>query len=184
MKTPTFLYITIPIVVILMLFVPCIILSQETVDKQGTIEDKNPIQTQNTDETQDIKSQLDELKTTLYCYCGCDRMTYEICHCATAELVKSEFRNALESGKTVDEIRTAYLELHGPQYSAVMPVEGINILAYTMPAIILLAIGGVAFVTLRKSRKNIPVRTQMENQVSDELQKRVESELAQYKEQK
>ncbi len=131
--------------------------------------------------SEDIEAKLYELKITLYCYCGCDRMTYEICHCGTAEFVKKEFRKALLEGKTVEEIRTAYLEEHGPQFSAVMKAEGINLLAYLMPAVILIAIGGVIFIVRHQSRGNEVPSTQPDQQISDELQQQVESELEKYK---
>ena len=135
--------------------------------------------------SEEFESQMYELKTTLYCYCGCDRMTYEICHCVTAEFVKGEFRKALNAGQTVAEIRAEYLEEHGPQYSAVMHAEGINLLAYIMPAVILFLIGGVAVVVLQNSRRDkvITTSTPPETQISEEMQRKLEAELERYKDQ-
>lgn len=135
-----------------------------------------------TSESQDIETQLDALKTTLYCPCGCDRMTFEICHCQTAEQFKKDFRKALTEGETVEDIRTVYLQTYGPQYSAVMKAVGWNILAYTMPVVILLAIGGVIYLVRRQSPYNRKtVSTPPDAQISDALQKKIESELDQYK---
>ena len=136
-----------------------------------------------TSNSEEIESQMYELKTTLYCFCGCERMTYEICHCGTAIQVKQEFRDALLKGKTVEEIRTDYIEKHGPKFLAIMPAEGINLLAYLMPVVILIAIGGVIFVVRHHSRGNKIPSAQPELQVSEELQQQVESELEKYKEQ-
>ena len=135
----------------------------------------------NSPESQDVETQLEQLKKILYCPCGCDRMTFEICHCMTAEKFKKEFRKALTDGQTVEEISTAYLETYGPQFSAVMKVEGINILAFTMPVVILLAIGGVIFIVRRQSREDKPFPPQDNKQLSDELQQKIESELKQFK---
>ena len=130
-------------------------------------------------------SKLDALLTTVYCYCGCTRETIEVCTCGTALGIEASFRDALTQGKTVEEIRTAYLEEHGPQYYAVMPVEGINLLAYAMPVVILVLIGGVAFVALRRLMQQTVVtqdaRGRSEPQVSDETVKQVEAELERYK---
>lgn len=159
-------------------------LNSETVESQNGIdvesEDSETVESQN---SEDYESQMYELKTALYCYCGCDRMTYEICHCVTAEFMKKEFRKALNEGQTVEEIRAAYLEEHGPQYSAVMHAKGINLLAYIMPAVILFLIGGVAVVVLQNSRRDKVMTTPPETQISEEMQRQLESELEKYKDQ-
>ena len=109
-------------------------------------------------------------------------MTFEICHCQTAEQFKKKFRTALMDGQTVEEITAAYLDKYGPQFSAVMKVEGINILAFSMPVVILLVIGGVIYTVRRQSSreyKHFPL--QDNRQLSAELQQKIESELEQFK---
>ena len=131
-------------------------------------------------------SKLEELITTVYCYCGCERETIKVCMCDTAGMIENDFRNRLLAGQTVEEIRTNYLETFGPQFYAVMPVEGINLLAYIMPAVILVLIGGVAFAVLRKSRHQTVASDGLEGpnqQVSDTTVKQVEAELERYKRQ-
>ena len=132
-----------------------------------------------------VKSDLNELLTTVYCYCGCVRETIEVCTCATAMNIENNFRDRLLAGETVEQIRTDYLDTYGPQYYAVMPVEGINLLAYAMPVVILVFIGGIVFVVLRRSMRTksatADVREASTSQVSDETVKRVEAELEKYK---
>ena len=134
-----------------------------------------------------VKSDLDELLTTVYCYCGCTRETIEVCTCGTAMDIEQNFRDRLLAGETVEQIRTDYLDTHGPQYYAAMPVEGINLLAYAMPVIILALIGGVVFVMLRRSTRSMQRAVpeggngESERQVSDETVKQVEAELERYK---
>ena len=134
-----------------------------------------------------FESDLKELLTTVYCYCGCTRETIEICRCGTAGMVEKNFRDRLLAGETVEQIRTDYLDTYGPQYYAVMPVEGINILAYAMPVIILVLIGGVVFVVLRRSTSSgqqaVPEggNGEPEHSVSDETVKQVEAELERFK---
>lgn len=134
-----------------------------------------------------VKSDLDELLTTVYCYCGCTRETIEVCTCDTAMNIENDFRERLLAGETVEQIRTDYLDTHGPQYYAVMPVEGINLLAYAMPVIILVFIGGIVFVMLRRSTRSMQRAVpkdgngELERQVSDETVKQVEAELERYK---
>ena len=134
-----------------------------------------------------VKSDLDELLTTVYCYCGCTRETIEVCTCDTAMNIENDFRDRLLAGETVEQIRTDYLDTYGPQYYAVMPVAGINLLAYAMPVIILALIGGVVFVVIRKSTRSMQRAVPEsgnevpERQVSDETVKQVEAELEKYK---
>lgn len=145
-------------------------------------------ESQNTESAQ-FESQLNELLTTVYCYCGCERETIEVCVCVTAERIEDNFRNQLLAGQTVEQIRTNYLDTYGPQFYAIMPAEGINLIAYIMPAVILVLIGGVAFVVLRKSKQQ-PLasttdrREESNQQVSDTTLKQVEAELERYKEKK
>ena len=131
-----------------------------------------------------VASDLEELLTTVYCYCGCTRETIEVCTCGTAMNIESNFRDRLLAGETVEQIRTDYLDTYGPQYYAVMPVKGINILAYVVPVIIILLVGGVAFVVLRKSVQSVATSDGhgvSELQVSDEAVEKVEAELERYK---
>lgn len=133
-----------------------------------------------------IASKLEELLTTVYCYCGCTRETIKVCVCETAAMIEKDFRNRLLAGQTVEQIRTNYLDTFGPQYYAVMPAEGINLLAYIMPAVILVLIGGVAFFALRRFKQQ-PVTSDVSEgpnqQVADTTVKQVEAELERYKRQ-
>ena len=133
-----------------------------------------------------VASKLEELLTTVYCYCGCERETIEVCVCNTAAMIEKDFRNRLLAGQTVEQIRTNYLDMFGPQFYAVMPAEGINLLAYIMPAVILVLIGGVAFTVLRRLKQQAVVSDGLEEpnqQVSDTTVKQVEAELERYKQQ-
>ena len=134
-----------------------------------------------------FESNLNELLTTVYCYCGCERETIEVCVCGTAEQIEADFRGRLLVGQTVEQIRNNYLDTYGPQFYAVMPAEGINLIAYIMPAVILFLIGGVAFVVLRKSKQMVTTTDSSggsSQQVSDTTLKQVEVELERYKEEK
>ncbi|MDE0086237.1 MAG: cytochrome c-type biogenesis protein CcmH [Candidatus Poribacteria bacterium] len=144
-------------------------------------------QTADSDTSKDFEfeSQLEELLTTLYCPCGCVRETNKACVCATAQAIEDHFIDALTEGQTVEQIRTAYLKTYGSEFSAVMKAEGVNLIAYIMPAVILIAIGGVIYMIRHQSRSNDISLTQPDQQISisDELQQQVESELEKYKEQ-
>ena len=135
------------------------------------------------EDTEVFDAQLNELLTTVYCYCGCVRETIQACVCVTAQNIESDFRNRLLEGNSVYQIRTDYLEKWGPEFSAVMAAKGVNLIAYIMPAIILLALGGVILFIRLQSSGNKSIRTLPDKQISDELQQKLESELKKYKEQ-
>ena len=135
------------------------------------------------EDTQIFDTQLNELLTTVYCYCGCVRETIQVCVCLTAQNIEEDFRNRLLEGDSVNLIRTDYLEKWGPEFSAVMPAKGVNLIAYVMPAVILLALGGVILFIRLHSSGNKVIRTLPDKQISDELQQKLESELEKYKEQ-
>ena len=161
-------------VCLIMLFVAC---SFITIGQAQTETLKNV-------EAPEFASDLEELLTTVYCYCGCTRETIKVCVCNTALAIEASFKDELTNGKSVDEIRTAYLEKYGPQFYAVMPAEGINLLAYIMPAVILVLIGGVVFIVFRRSIRPVAAPHgdgTSESEVSDDAVKRVESELERYK---
>ena len=139
-------------------------------------------------EDPEFASNLEELLTAVYCYCGCTRETIKVCVCDTALAIEASFKDELTKGKSVDQIRAAYLEQYGPQFYAVMPAEGINVIAYVMPAVILVLIGGVVFVVLRRSTQSrqgafvtSAAQGESEIQVSDDAVKQVEAELERYK---
>ena len=183
MKTGRFEYIpnvTFNWVWTVLLFIACSLI----VTAHAQVEESSGTEPENMKDAA-FESNLKELLTTVYCYCGCTRETIEMCRCGTAGMIENNFRDRLLAGETVEQIRTNYLDTYGPQYYAVMPVEGINILAYIMPAIILIVIGGVVFVVLRKSRRGVSAtvdaQVASESQPSDEAVKQVEVELERYK---
>ena len=142
---------------------------------------QEPAAEMGSEKARDYESDLEELITTVYCYCGCTRETIQACVCPTAQNVEIDFRNRLSENETVEEIRTSYLETYGSEFYAVMPAKGINLLAYLMPGVILIVIGGVAFAVLHRSRSDKMDLTQPDKQISDELQQKVELELERYK---
>ena len=135
-------------------------------------------------EDPEFASNLEELLTTVYCHCGCTRETIKVCVCNTALAIEASFKDELTKGKSVDQIRAAYLEKYGPQFYAVMPAEGINLLAYIMPGVILVLIGGVVFIVFRRSIRPVAASHAdgtSESEVSDDAVKQVEAELERYK---
>ena len=135
-----------------------------------------------------LESKLDQLMTSVYCHCGCVRETIKHCVCAVAQGIETNFRNRLNAGGTVQQIRDDYLARHGTQYSALMPAKGFNIVAYAMPAVIILLIGVIVFLVLRSKRSaalaQSTASTESQESASTDQYEQVEKELERYKQQR
>ena len=135
-----------------------------------------------------LESNLDQLMTSVYCYCGCVRETIKHCVCGTAQQIEIDFRNRLINGGTVQQIRTDYLARHGTQYSALMPAKGFNIVAYAMPAVIIALLGVIVFITLKLKRRaalaKSSVSTESQGSASADQYEQIEEELERYKRQR
>lgn len=113
-------------------------------------------QTPNLDADPAFEAKFEQLMTSVYCYCGCTRETIQQCVCGTAQQIEAEFRRRLAAGETVEQIRNDYLAVHGPQYSALMPAKGFNLVAYIMPGVIIVLLGIIVFLVI-KSKRQQPV---------------------------
>ena len=135
-----------------------------------------------------FESNLDQLMTSVYCSCGCVRETIKHCVCGVAQQIEMDFRNRLITGGTVQQIRADYLARHGTQYSALMPAKGFNIVAYAMPAVIIVLLGVIVFLVLRSKRKaalaKSPVTKEPQQPRSTDQYEQIEEELERYKQQR
>lgn len=135
-----------------------------------------------------LEAKLDQLMTSVYCYCGCVRETIKYCICGIAQGIETDFRNRLGAGGTVQQIRDDYLARHGTQYSALMPAKGFNIVAYAMPAVIIVLIGVIVFLVLRSKRSAALAKssasTEPQESVSTDQYEQIEQDLERYKQQR
>ena len=135
-----------------------------------------------------LESNLDQLMTSVYCHCGCVRETIKHCVCGVAQQIEVDFRNRLIGGETVEKIRTDYLARWGTQFSALMPAKGFNIVAYAMPAVIIVLIGVIVFLVLRSKRRTTlaksAVSTEPQESASTDQYEQIEEELERYKQQR
>ena len=134
-----------------------------------------------------LESNLEQLMTSVYCHCGCVRDTIKNCVCVTAQGIETDFRNRLINGETVQQIRDDYPARYGTQFSALMPAKGFNIVAYAMPAIIIVLLGIIVFLVLRSKRKAAPAKppdpTPPRSGPTDQYEQ-IEEELERYKQQR
>ncbi len=132
-----------------------------------------------------LELNLNQLITSVYCYCGCVRETIKHCVCGVAQQIETDFRNRLIAGETVQQIRDGYLARYGTQYSALMPAKGFNIVAYVMPAVIIVLLGVIVFLVFRSKRKGAlaksPISAEPQGSASMDQYKQIEEELERYK---
>ena len=136
-----------------------------------------------------LEANLDQLMTSVYCYCGCVRETIKHCVCGVAQQIETDFRNRLiVRAERFNKIRADYLARHGTQYSALMPAKGFNIVAYAMPAVIIVLIGVIVFLVLRSKRRTAlaksSVSTEPKRSASTDQYEQIEEELERYKQQR
>ena len=135
-----------------------------------------------------LAANLDQLMTSVYCYCGCVRETIKHCVCGVAQQIETDFRSRLSAGGTVQQIRDGYLARYGTQYSALMPAKGFNIVAYAMPAVIIVLIGVIVFLVLRSKRRVVLAKSstsaEPQRSASTDQYEQIEQELERYKEQR
>ena len=118
---------------------------------------------------------------------ACERQL-SIASVALLKGLKRIFATALVTGGTVQQIRADYLARHGTQYSALMPAKGFNIVAYAMPAVIIVLLGVIVFLVLRSKRKaalaKSPVTKEPQQPRSTDQYEQIEEELERYKQQR
>jgi len=135
-----------------------------------------------------LDSKVEQLTTTLYCFCGCTRETIQHCVCGNSQRLKKEFREEIAAGATVEQLRNEYIAQYGTQYSAVMPAKGFNIVAYVMPVVIIALLGVIVFLVLKSKRASQltqqPVPIEKKPSAPNDLYKQIETELERYKQQR
>lgn len=164
-------------VMLLMLFILSVPLAMTYAEGVGSTKDLS------------LESKVNLVTSSVYCACGCARQTVQECVCGNAQQLKTEFRNQLAGGATVEQIRNDYIAKFGTQYSALMPAKGLNIVAYVMPAIILLLLGVVVFLVLKSKRESQqlarqPAVAEKKPSTSDAVYEQIEKELERYKRQR
>ena len=128
-----------------------------------------------------LETKLNEALTSLYCYCGCTRETIQHCVCGTAQQLEADFNRRLVAGETVAQIRADYLATFGTQYSALMPAKGFNLVAYTMPGVIILLLGVVVFLVIKSKRAPQKQSVQAAHQPDGDLYKDIEEAIERQK---
>ncbi len=91
--------------------------------------------------------------TTLLCDCGCNPQSVKECACGRAEELRVALAKDAGSGKSGDQIVAAYVAKHGQKILVSPPASGFNLIAWTGPAVgVLAATVMIAFMLKRWRR--------------------------------
>jgi len=91
--------------------------------------------------------------TTLLCDCGCNPQSIKQCACGHAEELRVALAQDAGAGKTGDEIVAAYVSKNGQKILVSPPASGFNLIAWTGPAIGVLAAAVLIALMLRRWRR-------------------------------
>ena len=127
----------------------------------------------------DLEAPYGRLIEGLMCACKSENWTRTLKSCtdACADPQKKEIRALLSEGKSEEEVVDLYVARYGPKVVAGTPFEGIHILVYLAPPLIIIlgAIGILAFVRRRVSRPGTDSPAPLED--DDPYARRVDAEL-------
>ena len=76
---------------------------------------------------------------TLLCDCGCNPQSIRECACGRAEELRVALAKDAGAGKSGEEIVAAYVAKHGQKILVSPPASGFNLIAWTGPAVGVLA---------------------------------------------
>ena len=77
--------------------------------------------------------------TTLLCDCGCNPQSIKECACGRAEELRVALAKDASAGQSGEEIVAAYVAKHGQKILVSPPASGFNLIAWTGPAVGVLA---------------------------------------------
>ena len=131
-------------------------------------------------DTTPTDDEVNAIAKQLYCPV-CENTPLDVCPTEACRQWRELIRQMLAEGKSEAQIKQYFVDRFGPQVLAAPPAEGINLLAYIVPPVIILA--GVlllygAFRTWRRAAP--PVRMAAPpapNPLDDEYVQRLEEEL-------
>ena len=94
--------------------------------------------------------------TALLCDCGCNPQSIKECACGRAEELRVSLAQDAGAGKSGSEIVAAYVAKHGQKILVAPPASGFNLIAWTGPAVgVLAATVMIAFMIRRWRRVSI-----------------------------
>jgi cytochrome c-type biogenesis protein CcmH/NrfF len=104
-------------------------------------------------------ARFNQLGHGMMCTCGCSQILLECNHvgCQESDRLRRELSDALERGQSDEQIIAAFREKYGPVILAAPTKQGFDLVAWTMPGLVLLlGIVGATLVVYRWHLKRQP----------------------------
>jgi cytochrome c-type biogenesis protein CcmH len=104
-------------------------------------------------------ARFDRLGHQMMCICSCGQILLECNHvgCPSSDGMRAELRAAVDAGLTDKQVYDRFINKYGPTVMAAPVFQGFNILAWVMPAAVLL-LGTLGIAMLIYLWKNKPGR--------------------------
>ncbi|MDO8688067.1 MAG: cytochrome c-type biogenesis protein CcmH, partial [Dehalococcoidales bacterium] len=131
---------------------------------------------------------VNSIAEQLVCQCGCNQ-TVAACPdspCPSADPIKAMIGQKLAQGQSESQILQAFVGQYGEKVLVTPPKSGLNLVAWILPFVALLAGAAIIFSAMRAwvkrgSQTQITTTTESE-QVDEEYRRRVEQELKEFEE--
>ncbi len=94
----------------------------------------------------------EQAANTILCDCGCHPQSVKECACGRAEQMRAAIAADAAQGKSGDQIVAAYVARYGQKILVSPPATGFNLVAWTGPAIGLVAAALLIGLTIRRWR--------------------------------
>ncbi len=122
---------------------------------------------------------VERITGNLVCVCGCANMLVRNCECSTAASMTSEVREAVEAGRTEQEVYAAFQEKYGVTVLAAPGIEGFNLLAWVLPFLALAVGTGVVLSVVKKlmPEKGIESNKTKAGKIDEKYRKLLNQEL-------
>lgn len=126
-----------------------------------------------------VDNEVIRIAKNLYCPV-CPATPLDVCSTQACVQWRALIKDKLLAGENEEQIRAYFVAQYGERVLGAPPPEGFNLGAYLLPFLLLLAGGGVLFLTLRgwaRSRQQSQPETLMPAAISGEYAARIAREL-------
>jgi cytochrome c-type biogenesis protein CcmH/NrfF len=119
----------------------------------------------------DSAQAYEKAANALLCDCGCHPQSIQACACGRADELRQSIAAEASSGKSGDQIIAEHVARVGPQILVTPPASGFNLVAWTGPAVGLLAAALLISFMIRRWRRTdaaLPALPRTEPAADDE----------------
>jgi len=120
----------------------------------------------------DSEPTVDQIAEKLSCFCGtCPHLVVTQCGCSTADKIKIEIRQKIDSGMNEAQILQSFVSQYGETVLSAPPKRGFSLTAWALPFLAFLLGGTVLFTFLKRQQQSTgdppPSKTSEASEVSE-----------------